>query len=74
MKEIQILSEGNPNSFGRKSKPDRKEIQGKPEGNPSICLPRIEPFQSLTPTPAAFSLFEADSGSLAHESRRCVFA
>jgi hypothetical protein len=37
--------EGNPNFSGRKSKLFRKEIQGKPEGNPSICLPVIEPFQ-----------------------------
>jgi hypothetical protein len=37
--------EGNPNLPGTKSKLFRKEIQGKPEGNSSICLPLIEPFQ-----------------------------
>jgi hypothetical protein len=46
--------EGNPNFFGRNSKENRKEIQGKLEGNPSICLPRIEPFQGLAPTPWRF--------------------
>jgi hypothetical protein len=47
--------EENPNSFGRKSKPGRKEIQENPEGNPSVCLPRIATYQGLTPTPTTFS-------------------
>jgi hypothetical protein len=49
--------EGNPNLLGRKSKPDRKEIQENPEGNPSICLPRILTYQGLTATPHGFFLF-----------------
>jgi hypothetical protein len=52
------FSEGNPSPYGKESKKKRKEIQIK-------CLTflrRIEPFQSLTPTPTAFSPFETDSG------------
>jgi hypothetical protein len=44
---------------GRESKSIRKEIQGKPEGNPSVFLPLIEPFQGLTLAPTAFFLSEA---------------
>jgi hypothetical protein len=48
--------------FGTKSKLKRNEIQGKQEGNPSICLPRIEPFQGLAPTPHDIFCFWAASG------------
>jgi hypothetical protein len=36
-----------PAWLGRFSKSNRKEIQAKPEGNPSILLPRIERFQRV---------------------------
>jgi hypothetical protein len=47
MRDFQIPSEGNQSFSGRKSKRLRKEIQEKPEGNPSICLLQIVTFQGL---------------------------
>jgi hypothetical protein len=69
MKEMQISPEGNPRFFGRKSKEKRKEIQIKS----FHFLRRIEPFQRLTSTPAAFFVRAASALGL-RQRRRCVFA
>ena len=63
--------EGFPNPAGRKSKQNWKIIQAKPEGNPSVLLPRIERFQRVRRTPSQkFLLAVSSTTTRANPCRR----